>query len=347
MVGVKSRTAQVRIRSSPPREGRASDAILPAPIARERLPLSWTRAPITAPQVVSQNLPLSRCRWICWADLPEHWRLPDFLEQADPENRGALLIRGCPPEIAALLESRGWHSFAAGTEALLSLDGPHFRRASLQALVRRGNRRGRAEEVSFSPGVQTKFCRLLRGTAHAHKPQLRYLFRSELEPQNRCFVFRDHRGEWLAAMTLSRVSQEFWHTERLLRRQDAPVGVMEALAAHVFAQLQAEGARYWSLGEVPFVGVSGSSSLVKRAFIGAGRTFNFAYNYQGLFSFKSKFDPLWQPLYLCSTQRISWTMLWDLFEISGCRQLVQRQFSRLPYQPPQWETPGYETKECI
>jgi lysylphosphatidylglycerol synthetase-like protein (DUF2156 family) len=110
----------------------------------------------------------------------------------------------------------------------------------------------------------------------------------------------------------------------ILRAEDAPPGVMDALFVEIMEILRQEGMKELSLGEVPFVTcghaentASPSGQYIKEKFLfGMGYIFKYAYNFRSLFQFKNKFRPKWEPVYICAP-KISWTALADIFIESG------------------------------
>lgn len=153
---------------------------------------------------------------------------------------------------------------------------------------------------------------------------LHHLFRTHLEKGLRLFTLQSSQNQPLALITITCNSPAAWQTELMVRHPQAPVGVMEALIAGIFEQLQREQARYWSLGEVPFTVSPGNLTLKANMLQQVGKRMGFAYQSQGLFQFKNKFQPKWRPLYLYGYPRISWRMLLDLFVASNCHRLVWR-----------------------
>ncbi len=148
-------------------------------------------------------------------------------------------------------------------------------------------------------------------------------FRTDFEPPLQGFVMVGRGGTWLGAMTLSLVKPGYWHSELLLRRGDAPPGVMDALILDVKARLLAEGERWLSLDAVPFVTTKAavdahpcrrpwSAACRGRAITRFGRLLRFGYDYQGLYRFKNKYTPDWRPLYLCGWPELPWRTLPDL-----------------------------------
>ncbi|UOA25334.1 bifunctional lysylphosphatidylglycerol flippase/synthetase MprF [Pseudosulfitobacter sp. DSM 107133] len=89
--------------------------------------------------------------------------------------------------------------------------------------------------------------------------------------------------------------------DMMRHRADAPSATMEFLFTELMLQLKAEGRESFSLGMVPFAGLSGRRGATLWARFGSlvyshGDRF---YSFEGLRRFKSKFDPVWQPRYFC------------------------------------------------
>jgi len=216
-------------------------------------------------------------------------------------------------------------------EALLATNAQE--KPSLLELARRGRRWGQVMTVEYSEAARSKMDALWRATVHGDGPQLQCAFRTDFEACLRGFALVDDAGAWLGALTLSRMKPGYWHTELLLRRRNAPVGVMEALILAVKRRLREEGADWLSLGAVPFMttedplaehGCRAPWRAPCRGQIIArlGRLMRFSYDYQGLYRFKQKFDPVWRPLYLCGWPSLPWRILPDLSWASRHAHLV-------------------------
>jgi lysylphosphatidylglycerol synthetase-like protein (DUF2156 family) len=111
------------------------------------------------------------------------------------------------------------------------------------------------------------------------------------------------------------------HTEMILRAEDAPTGVMDALFVEIMDVLRREGIMELSLGEVPFIDCGNtacpSGQYMKEKFLfGMGYLFRYAYNFRSLFQFKNKFRPKWEAVYICAP-KVSLTALADIFVETG------------------------------
>ncbi len=283
------------------------------------LPLSWAHTETPAPTLRALKLPLSRHTWIPCADAPHNVDFSHLFETHLRWIHGGVVLQGCHSDIARWLTARGGQAVEMGTEALLPLDRPD--KASLHELARRGRRWGQTRTIPHSQAAQAQLAALQQMTVHGRKPQLQFAFRTQFEPHMRAFALVDEDGVWLGAMTLSQMKPGYWHTELMLRRQNAPTGVMEALVLDVKASLLREGSQWLSLGATPFKMSSPAQlrsgkpwQLARHGWIitSTGRLLRFGYNHEGLFRFKQKFNPEWQPLYLCGWPDLPWRILPDL-----------------------------------
>ncbi len=285
------------------------------------LPLSWARSANGGMQFNSVQLRFSRRRWFYAADLSASFSLhndcPEIFNHHAP-----VFLRGCPADLAESLAKSGWQTLPIGSEALLNVQGNHFKKRSLRALIRRGNRWGAAREMAMDSATAKNFADLQHHSRHSSEPQLRYLFRDDFRECQRCFAFVGEKEHWLGSVLLTQNTPGYWHTEMILRARKAPVGIMEALIEHIFVTLQREKQRFLSLGEVPFYHGTPLTDKKARLIARAGKSLKFAYNYAGLFRFKNKFAPIWQPLFLCSKSRITFPMLLDVFIQSRYAHLV-------------------------
>jgi lysylphosphatidylglycerol synthetase-like protein (DUF2156 family) len=158
--------------------------------------------------------------------------------------------------------------------------------------------------------------------AHGKKPQLKYLFTDELHEFNRLFVLKDYNKNWVGAIMISDKDSDFAQTELILRKKNAPVGVMEGLIFLIYNKLLEEGYEYWSLGAVPFVSYD-NNFFSKSGFINSiGRKIRFAYNYKGLYDFKNKFNPLWLDYYFCVKPKLKLSLIFSILNKTNLLNLV-------------------------
>ncbi|HEY52084.1 MAG TPA: DUF2156 domain-containing protein [Caldilineae bacterium] len=288
-------------------------------------------------------MPLSRRQWVPLADIPYDASFERIYRQSLSSLPGGFVLHGCNTTVSRFLLAEGCQVAQTGVEAVLNLEEGNMAKPSVLDLARRGGRWGRVMEVLPTEANQHRLAQLAQTTAHGAKPQLQYAFRTQFDEATRGFVFATPEGKWLAAITLSLMKPNYWHTELLLRRKSAPIGVMEALVTEVFDRLKKEGGRdkgRWSLGMVPFLSISDPllEQSCKNAFslpcrnelmLKVGRLLHFSFNYEGLFRFKDKFSPEWRPLYLCGKPTLPWRVLIDL-------SIKSRHLHLLGYGVPTW-----------
>lgn len=295
------------------------------------LPLSWARTQVTSPTLRTLQLPLSRRTWAPCADVPADWSFQQLFAHSLQPLPGGIILQGCNERLAHFIMTQGGQVAQVGAEAVLTVARPD--KPSVLTLARRGLRWGQVAPIQPDAANQAKMRALWESTVHGTKPQLQCAFRTDFDASVRGFALVSPAGDWLGAMTLSQVKPGYWHTELLLRHQEAPVGVMEALVIEVKNRLLAEGQTWLSLGTVPFVTLPDplqragcrypwQAACRGRVIARLGRLLRFGYNYRGLYAFKAKFGPAWQPLYLCGWPDLPWRILPDLSLASRHLHLV-------------------------
>jgi len=304
---------------------------MPSSSAILDLPLSWARTDASAPRLRTLRLPLSRRTWAPCVDVPCDWSFQQvFEEQLRLLPRGVIL-QGCNETLARYLKSMGGQVAQVGMEAVLPVQAAV--KSDALYMARRGRREGEIMELEPDSVNQAKIAALWKVSAHSAKPRMQCTFRTDFEPPLRGFVMVGRKGTWLGAMTLSLMKPGYWHAELLLRRADAPPGVMDALILDIKSRLLTEGARWLSLGTVPFVITAAAidahpchrpwtPACRGRAITRLGRLLRFGYDYRGLYRFKNKYTPDWRPLYLCGWPDLPWRILPDLSWASRHLHLV-------------------------
>ena len=269
------------------------------------LPLSW-RYSQTKNNLKTIELN-KRVKWIYSATLSNFDEIFRSDLYFNKTTKNEVIIRGCNKKIVDFLLSLKFQSILIGKEAILELDKELFTRRSLKEMVNRGRKNGFAKEIEYSDKTKKLLQDFKKQTSHANEPQLEHFFIDEFSADTRLFIFQDRKLNWLAAVLVSKNSKSKIHTELLLRKKNAPNGVMEALLYKIYLQLKKEGIKEWSLGEVPFI-VDDKMNFrffsLQGLVIRVGRNLKFAYNYQGLYFFKKKFASRWDDLYLCVSPKV-------------------------------------------
>jgi len=296
---------------------------LPKAPSVKNIPLSWTMDSNPLPKINFVKL-YNNAKWLSLANFPYNYNSSSILTDAANNYGNKIIIRGCDLEIANYLEKKGFARLHTGMEAVLELDKDYFKKKSLKELVKRGFKHGKVIELEYSKENAEKIEQFKKCTTHYSEPRLKYLYILNFIPGTKVFVFESHSGKWLGAIQVSINSKTKLQTELLLRRKYAQVGIMEALIYFTFISLRKTKYKEWSLGEVPFVFNEKKFNFLSKAYLinKVGQAFKFAYNYEGLYNFKNKFNPRWDDIYICGRPKIAYTYLFLLFIKSNLYKLI-------------------------
>ena len=299
------------------------------------LPLSWNQKEIEAPGFKWVKLPLSGLPWVYNAEIPADYRLEDIDNKLNEKFKDGFLVRGCRAEFAEYMSLQGYDVFRTGAEGVIDLRVLDSVPDSVSRLADRGEKCGQVKELPLTLPNQKRVSSFIGFTPHGLKPHLRFLFNTSFDANTRCFVMYTGGGEWLGVITVSTCGQDTCHTEMILRHRNAPVGVMEFLFLSVMKMLKSEGFQNFSLGEVPFItpdsmGDNNLKPSVKRSIqesflFKSGQILRYAFNYKGLYDFKNKFNPSWNPVYICATRGQALVYLFDLFCKTGYLELSRKE----------------------
>lgn len=112
-----------------------------------------------------------------------------------------------------------------------------------------------------------------------------------------------------------------WAIELYRQRPGAPRGVVPFMIMKALRWFQAEGLSRISLCLVPAVhtdsAIPGDSRLVRWLLVAWTRYGNFLFNVRGLYHFKSRFRPDFQPSYVAIYPRVTWRTIVDFLAASG------------------------------
>lgn len=274
-------------------------------------------------EIFYKAIPLQgKRKWICAIRVPFNKTVEETFKQIFSQLPGSdLVFDGCTDENKDFLKSYGFNEIRFGKEAIIDLSKTEFQKKSLKELIKRGKRHGAIVEIKYSKDNEKKLQEFFVQTSHGREPRLQNLFATSFKPYHRLFVLKKDEI-WISAIMLSFKNEKFMQTELILRGSKAPVGVMEALISEILIQLKKEGFEYWSLGAVPFTDYNSKFLSLSWLFNFIGRKIKFAYNYKGLFNFKNKFNPIWQPYYLCYNNRLNPIQIFQLSQKSNLNKLI-------------------------
>ncbi len=289
------------------------------------LPMSWAIDSGASGQTYS--LSMSGVEWVCWQTLTQMLQPAALLHSLHEHFPQGFLVRGVPTGLWAHWQNEGLHAITSGLEAALPPYPELWGKSSLRQLCRRGLRWGEVRELAPAAVSSARYTRFIENSNIGHRPLLRGMYRGQPTDAQRCFVFENDDGEWLALVTLTRNAAHRWHVELMQRSLSAPVGVMEATILTLYERLHFENEQHHlTLGEVPFMNTGGGflSKLTRLA----GQAVKPGYHYPGLYRFKDKFKPDWQPLRIVSTKPITPLTMAELMFTTGAHKLMWRLLAR-------------------
>lgn len=272
---------------------------------------------------------------LLWINNPQYYFTKSEIKADDRVNSKNInvFVSGCSKSYANLFAENNFRTYKAAREAVLKTGTAHFHKNSIKELIRYGRKNGHIEEIPFSIENKIKLELFKPECAHGKEPQLKYFFNDQFIQETRLFVFLEKSGKWAGAILTAKIDDSHIRTDLLLRRKDAPKGVMELLIYTIFNKLKEEGAQSWSLGDVPYI-IYNSRIFSKEFLINfTGRKLRFAYNYLGLYNFKNKFNPEWYDSYICSNSNFVLITLLKISRISNLTNLIFFKFKNLLASP--------------
>ncbi len=244
------------------------------------------------------------------------------------------ILRGLHHEHVAAFGNITHQSVCLGNSALLFLN-KFVPTASLSELIERGEKKVLIIEVDRCTAMDV-YKKLWSHSAHRHKPVLSYLFLTPeaFQPQRYFVGLSRQTNAPLAMVSISRYGSLHQHVECLLRSRSAPVGCMEQLISTIIELLRQEGYEHFNLGEVPFLNLDPTLSRTSRerrlqglASL-CGRMTSAAYNVRGLYQFKEKFRPTWEPRYWLGVPDLNILDFHELARVSNFYKLLLQPFKR-------------------
>ena len=199
----------------------------------------------------------------------------------------------------------GEHAFVPLRE--FSLQGP--RRANLRQGVSRGEREGLSFDILPSQHVSPLMPELQRVSdawLEHHRAAEKSFSLGAFNPdyirrQPVGLALKD--GHVVAFTTLLATARRADASVDLMRQlPDAPKGTMDYLLTKTMLHFRDQGFERFGLGMAPLSGMA-EHPLASRWHRWGRLLFNYGeyfYNFQGLRSFKEKFDPVWEPRYLAT-----------------------------------------------
>lgn len=209
------------------------------------------------------------------------------------------------PQGTRLLESLGLKSLKIGEEAIVavqefSLDGSHRKR--LRNKNRQLAKEGMVIDQLAQPIDDATMSELrevsdawLAAGNHRERTFTLGWFDAEYLRDTTVLVARSASGRIEAFVNiLPTFRGTDGNFDLMRRRPDAPNGVMDFLFVHLIERFRDAGFTGMTLGFAPLANIEGDG-LVSRALRTLYNSENAAFNFKGLYAFKSKWDPIWEP----------------------------------------------------
>lgn len=241
-----------------------------------------------------------------WSELV--WR---FLERARESGGRASFYQVRPQTLPVYLDA-GLRVFKLGEDAFVPLADFSLQgklRANLRQSVSRAEREGLDFEVIPVAGVSAELAGIkaisdawLGEHNAAEKGFSLGAFNERYVARQPVALVRKN-GQAVAFATIMSTGRKVEASVDLMRhRPDAPKGAMDFLFAKLMLHFQAEGFQRFGLGMAPLSGMAEHPLAPNwhrfgRLLFAHGEHF---YNFQGLRTFKEKFNPIWEPRYLAS-----------------------------------------------
>ncbi len=241
------------------------------------------------------------------------------LKELYPEG---FIQRGCSQKLARTFLEHDGKSCFLGNEAIIDLKtlSPTL---SVQQLCERGRKKVCITEINYATAKQI-FVKLQQ----RNKPRLKFLYETRPLIEQRFFAAFDKTtySQAVALVTLSFKNPLSPNLELMLRHNTAPVGTMEYLITTISTILRNERKIAFNLGEVPFINTSSELSLNSICAKLGSKLLSYNYNYNGLYNFKNKFCPTWEPVYWCGWPKLT---VFDLFEVARVSNIFPLMFHGL------------------
>ncbi len=248
------------------------------------------------------------------------WKLKETAREAGGR---ASFYQVRPSSLSVYLDA-GLRVFKLGEHAFVplrefSLQGP--RRANLRQGVARGEREGLAFEILPRDQVAMRMPELKQVSdawLEHHRAGEKSFSLGSFNPdyirrQPVGLALKD--GHVVAFTTMLATGRKADASVDLMRMMpDAPKGTMDYLLTRTMLHFRDEGFERFGLGMAPLSGMA-EHPLASRWHRWGRLLFNYGeyfYNFQGLRSFKEKFDPVWEPRYLATSGALPLMTLADI-----------------------------------
>ncbi|MCB0336898.1 MAG: DUF2156 domain-containing protein [Bdellovibrionales bacterium] len=277
------------------------------------LPLSWRIIPSDCPVRIERSPLDSNYEYVAFADIPAN-SVSDTLSIIKRTGAMNYLFRGASAQFIAQNQRQLTWSMQTGVAAVIELRNFAPKR-SLKELARAGQRRLELTSLPQQPSAPL-YEKLFNNSLRSRTPRLRKVFRTGITPVDHTFVVSSSITQQPQGLvTFSKLTDGYFHLETILRSKDAPRGTMEFLMLSAFEILaESSNQSVINLGEVPFIA---TRSPLKGLYKAYTLLIERHYSVRGLFDFKNKFLPDWQPVYAAGTRRPNFRQAYQLMRCTN------------------------------
>jgi len=230
-----------------------------------------------------------------------------------------MVVRGWTAEWLPVLQRRGWQCWQVGLEGRRKLTELFEWDKNTRHAIRRGRGAAQIRPVTYWELQNGALKKLQQAAIPKRVPQLKWLFRQPPDPHLR--IYAAFTSQLWAMIAVSTVSPGWIQGEWMVRHPHAPYGVVDAVVDEMLRVEYSNGARWFSFGEVPFIGGPPEGAVWRWVLHFSGAGISTIYNYQGLFQFKNKYVDQWQPVYLCGYPYLNMRLVAGLAQRSNALKL--------------------------
>ncbi len=263
------------------------------------------------------------------------WR---FVELADAQGGRAAFYQ-VRPETLPLYIDAGLQPLKLGEAARVRLEAFELKGKARQALrtaINRAEREGMTFEILPPEGVPPVLAELEEVSTlwlSQHHAREKAFSLGAFEPayvaSQPVAVVRgaDHRVIAFATLMDTPVARSEMSVDLMRHRPDMPPGTMDFLFTRLLLGAKERGYAFFDLGMAPLSGLA-AHRLAPIWYRLGGLVFHRGerfYNFRGLRAFKEKFDPVWEPRYLCTAGGLDpWVVLADVaaLQSGGLRGVI-------------------------
>lgn len=240
-----------------------------------------------------------------------------FREQADRYGASPVFYQTSEALLPCYLDL-GLSLFKLGEEAKVDLSTFSLRgkkNDTYRGAINKFSKQGYRFEILTGPNVESALPRLrqvsdawLQGKHTREKRFSLGFFAEDYLRRTDVAVIKDENGEIMAFANLWRTDNKQELSIDLMRYMEgSPKGIMDYLFAELMLWGQAEHYQWFSLGMAPLAGLERRPLAplwhkIGNAIFNLGGDF---YNFEGLYAYKAKFSPQWQPRYLAAQAGLS------------------------------------------